>query len=75
MTSQLSVSFAPMGNIGWMEIVVLVVWIGVAWLIGNYAKSKGYSFGLFFVAALFTWLIAAVIVFFLPRQTPDAPAT
>jgi hypothetical protein len=63
-----------MGNIGPMEVIMLGAWLGVAWLVGNYAKTKGYSFGLFFVAALFTWLIAAVIVFFLPRQSAETPA-
>ena len=58
-----------------MEIVVLVLWIGIAHLIATAAKKKGYSYALFFIAALFTWLIAGLVVLFLPgRDVADADA-
>lgn len=60
-----------MPSIGPMEIVFLVLWLGVAHLVATAAKNKGYSYAPFFVVALFTWLIAVLVVLLLPRKEAD----
>jgi hypothetical protein len=63
-----------MGNIGPIEILFPIIWIGIAWLIGHRAQEKGYSFWMFFIFGLLFWLITAVIVLFLPRrEVSEAP--
>ena len=60
-------------GLGAPEIIILLV-IGAvfAYITGNGAKKKGYSFGLFCVIGFFLGLLALIIVALLPDKNKEA---
>lgn len=66
-------------SIGPVEALLILVIVGVVWLVPGYfsarfAREKGYSFPLFFVAGLIFGLITLLVVLVLPRRSGPAPA-
>jgi cytochrome bd-type quinol oxidase subunit 2 len=54
-------------------VAVVIFSIAAAWVTGRTAKSKGYSFGWFFVFSLLSWYITAVVTVFLkPKYDKSA---
>jgi hypothetical protein len=50
----------PIHDLAFM-ITICVVWIGPAVLTARLAARKGFSFGLYLVAALVSWPIALIV--------------
>jgi hypothetical protein len=51
--------------VGPLELLVLLILFGAAYLIARYARSKGYSFAGFFIFALLIWPVALVVALIL----------
>lgn len=56
--------------------IILFVWIAFAFWPARVAARKGYSFFLFFLLSIFTFLLALLIAYMLPDRNagPTAPA-
>lgn len=60
-------------NIGPFEVLVLFVFFLVpAYFVAKHAENKGYSFALFFVLFLFTWVVALIVALILPDKRATA---
>lgn len=56
----------------WM-MMLFFLWIVIALLPANIARSKGHSFWLWFLISLFFWWVTLFVALFLPdRNTPTA---
>lgn len=63
----------PMTQLG-LSFVVVVVYIGLAYLVGRYGQAKGYPFSpAFFLCFLISPLVVVLILALLPAR-PKAPA-
>jgi uncharacterized membrane protein len=49
-------------------VVLIALWIGIAYLSGRVARSKGRDFGVYFVAALILGVIVLIVALILPRH-------
>lgn len=55
-------------------VLLLIAWIIIAFWPASIAKSKGYSFFLWFIISLFFWWITLFVVLFLKDKTsPTVP--
>jgi cell division protein FtsW (lipid II flippase) len=63
-------------NIGPIETAILLLFfLGAAYLVGRHARRKGYSFALFFLLFLIVWPVALIVALALPpRHAPASPA-
>lgn len=53
-------------------IIGLILWVLFAFLPAIVARRKGYSFVLFFILSLFTFVIALIIALLMPDKTKTA---
>ncbi len=56
-------------------IIILIVWIAIAFWPARVAARKGYSFLLFFILSLFCFFLSLLVAYLMPRKNPPvAPA-
>ncbi len=55
-------------------VIVLIIWIAFAFWPARVAARKGYSFLLFFIFSLFTFVISLIVAYMLPNKNAAGPA-
>jgi small-conductance mechanosensitive channel len=57
-------------------VIILFVWVGLAFWPARVAARKGYSFFLFFLFSLFSFFIALLVAYMMPNKNiPGATNT
>lgn len=55
-------------------VIVLVIWIAIAFWPARVAARKGYSFLLFFILSLFCFFLSLLVAYLMPNRMGAAPA-
>lgn len=56
-------------------VIVVMIWIALAFWPARVAGRKGYSFLLYFIISLFFWWITLFVVYMMPDRTRRSSAT